>query len=252
MRVSTGHRAVIGLQAWTFKHLGLVEVMAKAGKLGITKVQAFPGQELGGGLKGKFEPAMVEESNRGKLRDLLRTNGSELVSLGVVNAEDEPGWRELFAFAKAFDVPDLTVEPPAGDVPLLDKLSREYGTPVSIHNHGGNLEERLDQLKAFGPHMGLCIDTGHWVRHGREPVPSLRLAQGRLHSVHLKDMSAFAQDAHTVPFGEGVSDLRGQLAELDRQGFNGIVFIEHEHHTPHLEADVEKCIEVLRRAGLTR
>ncbi len=247
-----GHGPAIGLQAWTFKHLSFVEVLAKAEQHGLSKIQAFPRQKLGGGLDGSFGPDMDDEGMRKKLRDLLRENGVELVSFGVVNAVNEAGWRGTFAFAKALDIPDLTVEPSAGDMVLLDKLSREYGISVSIHNHEGNLEERLEQLKPFGPHMGLCADTGHWVRHGRDPVASLRLAQGRLHSVHLKDMSVSAKEAHTVPFGEGVSDLRGQLDELDRQGFGGIVFIEHEHHTPQLDTDVKKCIRVLCRAGMNR
>lgn len=251
-RLPAGHRPAIGLQAWTFKHLSFVEVVAMAKRFGLSKVQAFPGQKLGGGLKGNLEPGMGDGETWGKIRDFLRENGVELASFGVVNADDGAGWRELFAFAKAFDIPDLAVEPPARDIALLDKLSREYGISVSIHNHGGNLEERLEQLKPFGPNMGLCADTGHWVRHGRDPVASLKLAQGRLHSIHLKDMSTSEKDAHTVPFGEGVSDLPGQLGELDRQGFGGIVFIEHEHHTPRLEADVKKCVEVLRGAEVPR
>lgn len=238
----------LGLQAWTFNRNTFTETVEKAKALGLKYLQAYPRQTLGGGLTGKFEPTMDVET-QAKVLALLKDNGVELVSFGVVRGEDEAGWKQLFEFAKAMGIKDLTVEPKADVLPLLDKLSKEYGISVSIHNHGGNVEERLEQLKPYGANMGLCADTGHWVRHGREPVSTLKLAEGRIISVHFKDMSAAAKDGHTMPYGKGVSKLTEQLAELKRQGFNGVAFIEYEHKTPELDANVKECVEFFQSAS---
>lgn len=237
----------LGLQAWSFNRNSFVETLDKAKALGITNLQAYPRQKLGEGLDGKFEPTM-DAATREKVLALLKAKGISLVSFGVVRAEDEVGWRELFEFAKAMGIADLTVEPPADVLPLLNKLSTEYGVTVSIHNHGGNLEQRLEQLAPYGPNMALCADTGHWVRNGRDAVSSLALAKGRIHSLHLKDMSGTTKESHTVPWGSGVSDFQGQLAELKKQGFSGCIFIEYEHRTPELEANVKSCVEAYTKA----
>ncbi len=235
----------LGMQAWTFNRDTFVDAVGKTSALGIRCLQAYPRQTLGGGLPGKFEPPM-DEATRAKLLALLKEKHVELVSFGIVRAEDEAGWRELFAFAKSLGIPNITCEPKADMLPLLDKLSQEYGITVSIHNHGSNVAERLEQLKPYGPNMGLCADTGHWVRNGQEAVAGLKLAEGRIHSLHLKDMSGKTKESHCVPFGKGVSDFAGQIAELRRQNFNGIAFIEYEYRTPALDAEVRECAETFR------
>lgn len=238
----------LGLQAWTFNRDTFAETVAKAKKLGIKYLQAYPRQPLGGGLEGKFEPTM-DQATREKVLALLKENGVTLVSFGVVRAEDEAGWRQLFEFGQAMGLKDITVEPKADLLPLLDKLSKEYGLTVSIHNHGGNLEERLEQLKPYGANLGLCADTGHWVRNGREPISSLKLAEGKIISLHLKDINEPTKEGHTMPFGQGIGKVAGQLAELKRQGFTGIAYIEYEHKTPELDDNVKQCAEFFRSAA---
>lgn len=235
----------LGLQAWSFNRNTFAETVEKAKGLGIKYLQAYPRQPLGGGLEGKFEDTM-DAATQAKVLELLKKNDVQLVSFGVVRAEDEAGWRKLFEFCKAMGIKDVTVEPKAEVLPLLDKLSKEYGLTVSIHNHGGNLEERLEQLKPYGTNMGLCADTGHWVRNGREPISSLKLAEGKMISLHLKDMSEGTKEGHTMPYGTGISKLPEQIAELKRQNFSGIAFIEYEHKTPELDDNVKKCAEVFR------
>jgi len=246
--VTLGHAAeppaqmTLGMQMWTFNRDTFAEAVAKTKALGVHSIQAYPRQKLGGDMEGAFVETM-DEATRAKVLDLCKKNEVTLISFGVVKAEDEAGWRKIFEFAKAMGMKDVTVEPPAATLPLLDKLSKEYGLTVSIHNHGGNLEERLEQLKPYGPNMGLCADTGHWVRNGREPISSLKLAEGRIIALHMKDMSAPAKDANCLAFGKGVSNAAGQIAELRRQGFTGIVYIEDEHRFDGHDEEVKQCVE---------
>lgn len=54
---------------------------------------------------------------------------------------------------------------------------------------------------------------------------------------------------HDVPWGTGVSNAAGQLAELRRQDFTGIVYLEYEARTPMIEAEIARCAEFFHRAA---
>jgi sugar phosphate isomerase/epimerase len=62
--------------------------------------------------------------------------------------------------------------------------------------------------------------------------------QGRIISLHFKDVKGGAD----VPWGEGDSDARGQLAELKRQGFKGVLAIEYESAIDEDMSQIAKCV----------
>jgi sugar phosphate isomerase/epimerase len=50
--------------------------------------------------------------------------------------------------------------------------------------------------------------------------------------------------AHDVPWGTGRGDMKGMMAELKRQKFNGYVSIEYEFgDVKHLDENLPKCVE---------
>ena len=83
----------------------------------------------------------------------------------------------------------------------------------------------------------------------------MKLLQGRVISVHLKDLNEKSPNAHDVPFGNGVSNIPGILDELKRQHFAGNASIEYEYNWLNSVPDVAQCIGFVRgygvRAGLT-
>lgn len=240
----------IGLQAWTFRQLTLFETVDKAAALGVTSIEAFPGQKLGGELTGKMGPGMTEDERRETLAK-FRSAGVTLCSIGVINAPDEKAWREIFVFAKAMGLQWITTEPPLAQLPLLDGLSREYGVPLAIHNHGppspyadpANTRLALDKCSS---NIGVCADTGHWARAGHDPAKALALFPGRIVALHLKDVAEWKQGARDVPYGQGVSDVPAMLAELRKQDFRGMTSIEYEHGSPRLDEEVSRCIAYLK------
>jgi len=242
----------LGVQAYTFRRFTLAEAMEKSSNLGIHYMEAFPGQTLGGGLEGKFHHTMSEASRRGIL-ELAKARDIKIVSYGVVNGKDEAEWRQIFAFAKAMGLRNVTAEPPQEILPMLDKLSRESGITLAFHNHPqpsryANPQVALDALKPFGSNLGVCADTGHWVRSGYDPVQSLQLLRGKILESHFKDLDQWTKAAKDVPWGTGTSNASGQLAELRRQRFGGVVLIEYENDTPQLESNVKRCVEYFNLA----
>lgn len=243
----------LGLQTYTFRDFTFAEALDKAKAAGILYLQAYGGQKLGGGLDGQFGHTM-DEATRGKVLSLVKDRGLHLVSYGVVTGKDEAEWRQIFAFAKAMGLEEIATEPKADALPLVARLSQETGVRVALHNHPTpsiyhDPEFALATVQPYGANVGLCADTGHWVRSGYDPIESLRKAKGRIIQLHFKDLTERGvKEAHDVPWGLGASDAAGQILELRRQGFSGYVFVEYEHNTPSLEQDVARCAEYFRRA----
>ena len=67
--------------------------------------------------------------------------------------------------------------------------------------------------------------------------------------MHLKDLDRLGdKKALDVPFGSGKADIRGILAELTRQDYDGYLSIEHENpnEVMHPETAIRKGLEYIR------
>jgi sugar phosphate isomerase/epimerase len=96
--------------------------------------------------------------------------------------------------------------------------------------------------------VGGCCDTGHWVRSGLNPVECLEKMEGRLITLHLKDVAEWGKpEARDVPLGEGKADYGAVLAELRRQEFEGVLSIEYEHQSEKLEEEVAACVAFVEK-----
>ncbi len=237
--------APLGVALWAFNRSTFTDAVEKAHRMGFIYLQAYPRQKLGGDLVGAFDVTM-DANTRKQVLELLKKNKVELVSISM-NAKDDAGWREIFELGRDLGVKDITCEPKAADLPLLDQLSKEFGVTVSIYNHFANLDERLGQLEPYGKNMGLCADTGRWIRNGVDPVEYLKKAEPRLISLNLRDMDSSEKEAHSVIWGTGVGNMAGQIDEIKRQKFQGIVYLQYDNKTPHLDEDVEKCRDFYRQ-----
>jgi sugar phosphate isomerase/epimerase len=108
-------------------------------------------------------------------------------------------------------------------------------------------------LKAIGQRgkrIGACVDTGHWVRSGLNCVEGLKQMEGRILTLHLKDVGEWGKpQARDVPLGTGLADFGAVLKEIRRQGFQGVMSIEYEHDSPQLQQDVAACIAFVERTA---
>ena len=198
-----------------------------------------------------------EEWNRVKTK--LQEAGVIPIAYGVVGlSKEEAESRKVFEFAKFFGIRVLNTE----SVDALDtaeKLAKEYDIKVGIHNHPKRPDNPnykvwdpnyiLEVTKDRDPRMGACADTRHWVRSGLKPVECLRILKGRIVSSHLKDLHAPLPSGHDVPYGQGVSDVKGILDELKAQGFEGPISVEYEYKWEDNVGDAKACIDFVRSYG---
>ena len=84
---------------------------------------------------------------------------------------------------------------------------------------------------------------GHWVRSGLDPVECLKKLEGRVITLHSKDLNERGPKAHDVPWGTGSSNAKGMLAELQRQNFKGAICVEYEHNWENSAPELAKSAE---------
>ncbi|HVU84084.1 MAG TPA: sugar phosphate isomerase/epimerase family protein [Puia sp.] len=232
----------LGVQMWTFRMFPFTEALNKVDSAGIKNIEAFWGQDLGPGMKGKFG-ADMSAADREKLKQLLNVKGIHIVAMGVIVPKNKAEWIKAFDLAKEFGLSYITAEPIKTQWDLVDSLAGAYGIPVAIHDHPKpNVYWSPDSVLAAvqgHPHIGSCADIGHWARNGLNPVDCLKKLEGHIIGVHLKDIVKFNEtDAGDTVVSKGVIDIPAVLAELKRQNFSGMLSIEHESNWYHSLPDV--------------
>ena len=232
----------LGIQMWTFRMFSFSDALDKVDSSGIKNIEAFFGQKLGGGMDGSYGTEMSMPT-RDKLKQLLQKKGIQVVAMGVIGPKNKAEWIKSFELAKYFGLSYITAEPIKSQWGMVDSLAGAYGIPVAIHDHPKpNMYWSPDSVLAAiqgHPHIGSCADIGHWARNGLNPVECLRILQGHIIGVHLKDVVKFDNPlAADTLVSKGVINLPAVLAELKRQNFNGMLSIEHESNWYHNLPDV--------------
>ena len=101
----------------------------------------------------------------------------------------------------------------------------------------------LAACKNRSKRIGGCCDVGQWARSGLDPVKCLRQLDGRILSVHLKDIGKKGdRGSRNTVFGTGEVEMASTLRELHRLGFKGLTTIDYEHDTPALHEDMARNV----------
>lgn len=245
----------LGVQAYTFNKFTLFEAIDKARGLRLRYIEAYPGQKLSPEKKDVTFDHNVSAEVRQEVKAKLEEARIQLVNYGVVKlSKDEEDNRKVFDFAKEMGIQTIVSEPEPTALEAIDKLAQEYKINVAIHNHPKpsrywDPQVVLDAIKGRSKWIGACADTGHWARSGLDPVECLKKLEGHIISLHFKDLNKKAPDAHDVPWGTGVCDVKAMLTELKRQNFAGVFSIEYEHNWLESVPEIAKCVEYFHQTA---
>ncbi len=241
----------LAVQAWTFKEYTFAETLPKIKQLGLKYVEAYPGQKIGGGYEGTTNYTSDAKA-RTEMKKLLKENGITLINYGVVRAKSDKEWKQIFDFAKEMGIQTITAEPTPKQLDSVEKLCDEYKINIAIHNHPQpsfywNPDTVLKYIKGRSHRIGACADVGHWVRSGLDPVECLKKLDGRIISLHFKDMNEKSGEAHDVPWGTGISNVPAMLQVLKDQGFKGVFSVEYEYHWKTSMPEIEESLKNFRK-----
>jgi sugar phosphate isomerase/epimerase len=152
----------------------------------------------------------------------------------TLKENDEPSLRRYFDYAKTCRFPIMICAPTHENLPLVEKLAKEYDVKIAIHNHGPEDKQFptprsvLAAVSHMDPRMGLCIDIGHTARTGDDIVESIAAAGPRLFEMHFKDLREKGAKESQCAVGEGVLPIPAIFRELRKIGYTGVCSLEYE------------------------
>ena len=239
----------LAVHSYTFQKFSIFEAIDKTAAIGITHMSISGSVNLpdANGKIIKSSTIGLSSNDAAAIAARMKAKGLDptFVNMGVVKPGiNEAESRKIFEGAKRLGIRVLVAEPethgnmeelgPVMDV--VEKLAKEFNIQVAIHNHPGpknfywNPDTVAAAVKGRSPLLGACADVGHWVRSGLDPVACLKKLEGRVITLHFKDLNEPGPKAHDVPWGTGISNAKGMLAELQRQKFRGAICVEYEYH----------------------
>ena len=132
-----------------------------------------------------------------------------------------------------------------GNLSRLQQVIGDHGMTATLHPHVGTaIEERSAVLRLLeSSDVLLCLDTGHLLIGGMQPLELLDVAADRVAHVHLKDVDdavaatvaageasyigAVRQGLYT-PLGAGDLDIAGIVAAMEDVGYTGRYVLEQD------------------------
>ncbi len=194
-------------------------------------------------LVGSFVPLILHDRDADRAaratRDsvnLLAESGGQVLVVAAVEDEgwsaprrlDDDGWRRLGAHADE-----------------LRALAADCGITFALHPHAGTLIETADQVQRAlaATDAGWCLDTGHLLIGGTDPVAFACEHGDRVTHVHLKDVDAgLAGEVRTgrlslleatrrgifLPLGRGDARIHEVLEALREHDYGGWLVLEQD------------------------
>lgn len=231
----------MGIQSYSLRGVGFPKAIEQCRELGLQYLEAFPGH-----FPMTDDPAVLKAT-----KELLAQNKVKLTAWGVQGfGDNEAECRKVFEFAKAMGIAVISADPTKESLPILDKLVKEYRIAIAIHNHGpgsryDKLESVVQAVEGRDILLGACVDTGHALRSGEDPVQWINTLGQRVHGVHLKDV----KDRKTFTIlGKGDLRLVDFMTDLRALKYSQPVSLEYEENPENVMPDVNACLVNVRSA----
>ena len=148
----------------------------------------------------------------------------------------------------------------------LDEVASEHALTHVTHPHWGTLVQTRDDISWLMEESDvlLCLDTGHLVLGGTDPVWCVQVAGDRIAHVHLKDvakpvaerlrageleLAAAVRSGLFLPLGEGSAHVAETVRSLESAMYEGWYVLEQDCALPSADVPLgEGPIEDVRRS----
>jgi inosose dehydratase len=234
----------LGIASYTYRNFTLEQAIAMTQQAGFKYIN----------LKDVHLPLKSTTAERQAARQKIESAGLKLMGGGVIYLKnDEAETQSVFEYARDAGMPVIVCSPASDALDLVEKKAKEFNILIAIHNHGPGDKypsplEILAAIRDRDPHMGICMDVGHTVRAGVDPVECVERCGDRLHDMHMKDVTQAASAGGPTELGHGVIDIVSLLKALSARRFPWHIGLEYETHGDNPQLYVMECAGYLRGA----
>jgi len=191
------------------------------------------------------------------LHDAARAEAT-LAEAGRAAAQLAAGGADLLVLAAATGLDGYDERPRLDDAQwatlvataaAVRDVAARHGLSTVLHPHVGTHVEQRAEVERFlaDSELSLCLDTGHLLIGGADPLAVARAHAGRIAHVHLKDVAAPVADrvrageityqqgvqaGMYVPLGQGDVPVAEIVRTLEAAGFTGRYVLEQDTALP--------------------
>jgi len=218
-------RLTLGIASYSFREFTLDQALDMAKTLGVTHMT----------FKDVHLPRTDPPEATRALRAKIQAAGITIVGGGTITITNDPVQiKKEFEYAKNAGFPMIYTSPVPEALDTLEQLAKTYDIKVAIHNHGPEdklwprPQDAYAAVKSRDRRLGLCVDIGHTIRTGTDPVQACREVRDRLYDMHVKDLTVKTDEKSETKVGRGVIDFPALFRTLIEIGYKGQVGLEYE------------------------
>ncbi|MEP9393754.1 sugar phosphate isomerase/epimerase family protein [Gordonia sp. VNQ95] len=219
---------------------------------------------------GSFVPVVLHDADHdpepevSEVLDRLEISGGDVVVLAAATGVDGYDARP--------DLDDAQWSTLLANLDRLDRMAARRGVVAALHPHVGTLIENREEVYRVleNSSIGLCLDTGHLLIGGSDPLEITAAFTDRIRHAHLKDVrldlaeqvqrgelsytEAVAAGMY-VPLGAGRARISKVVGALTDAGYQGWFVLEQdtiladEAAADSAAADVAVSMSYLRRVA---
>ncbi len=222
-----GRTLTLGVASYSTRKFTLDQTLEMAKTLGVTSMT----------FKDVHIPRTDSPDATRALRAKIAAAGITVMGGGTITLPNDPvEIRKNFEYAKAAGFPLIFTSPDPAALDTIEQMAKEYDVKVAIHNHGPEdkwwprPQDAYAAVKSRDSRLGLCIDVGHTLRTGTDPVAACRECKDRLYDMHVKDLTVKTDRDSQVAVGRGLIDFPALFRTLLDIGYQGQVGLEYEIH----------------------
>ncbi len=235
-------KLTIGIASYTLRKYSVTQLIEICKRLNIKDIA----------LKSFHLPLDATDSEIQATVAKMKEAGLNIYGGGVIYMKNEDEVKNAFRYAKAANMKLIIGVPNHELLPLVEKYVKETDISLAIHNHGpgdnvyptpATVYEKIEKLDK---RIGLCIDIGHVVRLGMNPIEAIKKYGHRMFDMHMKDVDGVVAKSESIQIGRGVIDIPKVLKTLQEVNYQGVMSIEYEKDADNAENGLAESVGYLR------
>jgi sugar phosphate isomerase/epimerase len=214
----------VGMAGYTFVNFDLDYTLAALEKLDVHYLC----------VKDFHLPLDSTDAQMEAFRQKLAAKNVVPYAAGPIYMKTEAEVDRAFDYARRLGVTMIVAVPNLELLPYVNGKVQEYDMRIAIHLHGPDIElypnatDAWNHIKDLDPRMGICMDVGHNLRTGDDPVADIKHYHKRIFDIHIKDVTAPTKAGVGIELGRGLIDFPALVKTLRALKYEGVCSLEYE------------------------
>jgi sugar phosphate isomerase/epimerase len=218
-------RLKIGIASYSLRNFPLDRALEMAGAAGV-RYMTFKDVHV-----PRTDAPEAIKANRAR----IGAAGITIMGGGTITMPNDPAQiRRDFEYARLAGMPLIYASPDPAALDAIERLVAEFDIRLAIHNHGPEDKwypapaDAYRLIASRDKRLGLCVDIGHTLRAGTDPVEAILAHRDRVYDLHVKDLASATDKESQVEVGRGLMDIPRLMRALLEIGYTGQVGLEYE------------------------